>query len=174
MQHCVPQPRCMLRALPRRGVSGQRGAIHVAAASQRVVLTPTPRCKSLTKAAELTLGSFVVGSGAEAQVRVADGAVAAQHVRFDWRSGRLFVTDLESAGGTHFDGVCIRPGVAYSAADGVVLCLGDPAAAAPTEFRIQLEPLPQQAGGAEEMLAQAFLQRFRATGSEDVKKLLDG
>ena len=127
----------------------------------------------MAKAAELTLASFVVGSGSEAQVRVADPAVAAQHVRFDWRAGRLFVTDLESSGGTHFDGVCIRPGVAYSAADGVVLCLGDPAAAAPTEFRIQLEPLPQQAGGAEEMLAQAFLQRFRTSGSDDVKKLLD-
>ena len=143
-----------------------------AAASQRVVLTPTPRCKSLAKAAELSLASFVVGSGADAQVRVADAAVSAQHVRFDWRAGRLFVTDLESSGGTHFDGVCIRPGVAYSAADGVLLCLGDPAAQAPTEFRIQLEPIAQQ-GGAEEMLAQAFLQRFRATGSDHVKKMLD-
>ena len=145
----------------------------MAAASQRVVLQPTPRCKSLPKAAELTLATFVVGSGAEAQVRVADAAVAASHVRFDWRAGRLFVTDLETSGGTHFDGVCIRPGVAYSAANGVVLCLGDPAALAPTEFCIQLEPVVPQTDSADELLAQAFMQRFRASGSDDVKKLLD-
>jgi 3-(3-hydroxy-phenyl)propionate hydroxylase len=55
------------------------------------VLQPTPRCKSLVKAPELTLATFVVGSGAEAQIRVADAAVAPAHVRFDWRAGRLFI-----------------------------------------------------------------------------------
>ena len=172
MQRSLARPQCPLCSLPRRAGSCRR-ALAVSAAAQRVVLQPTPRCKSLAKAAELTQATFVVGSGAEAQVRVADAAVAAQHVRFDWRAGRLFVTDLESSGGTHFDGVCIRPGVAYSAADGVVLCLGDPAAASPTEFRIQLEPVAQQPGGADDLLAQAFLQRFRASGNDDVKRLLD-
>jgi hypothetical protein len=172
MQRCLPPAQCPLRCLRR---CGSRRALAACAAQQqqRVVLQPTPRCKSLAKAAELTLATFVVGSGAEAQVRVADAAVTALHVRFDWRAGRLFVTDLESSGGTHFDGTCIRAGVAYSAANGVVLCLGDPAAPSPTEFTIQLEPLAQQAGSADEMLAQAFLQRFRASGTDDVKKLLD-
>jgi len=193
MQRCVPQPLGVLRARPRRGAAGAQRVLAPVAAAQRVVLQPTPRCKSLATAAELTLATFVVGSGAEAQVRVKDAAVAAAHARFDWRSGRLFVTDLESGGGTFFDGVCIRPGVAYSAADGVVvraraaaeprlalsdaraaqLCLGPTDAAAPTEFVIRLDPVPTQAGSVDAMLAEAFLARFRSGGSEDVKKLLD-
>jgi hypothetical protein len=45
-----------------------------AAAAPRVVLVPTARCVSLARAVELSLPSFVVGSGADAHVRVENDA----------------------------------------------------------------------------------------------------
>ena len=124
--------------------------------------------------------------------------MAAEHARFDWRGGRLFVTDLDSASGTHFDGArCVKPssgpraakwptrrtraealtrarslraGVAYLTGDGATITFGKPAAGA-TAVVLQLQAAPLQAGGVDQMLADAFMQQFR-TGAADVRALL--
>ncbi len=63
----------------------------------------------------------------------------------------------------------LRPGVAYVAGDNAVIGLGEPAA---TEFAVQLPQASQQTLSTDALLADAFLQQFRAQGSAEVKALL--
>ena len=63
--------------------------------------------------------------------------------------------------------------MAYLAGNGAVVTFGDPTAEAATEVCVELPQAASPANGTEAMLADAFLQRFRAVGSDDVKKLLN-
>lgn len=54
-----------------------------------------------------------MGSGKAADVRIEDASVAEEHCKFEWRGGRLFITDLGSGKGTSFDDNNIMSGVAY-------------------------------------------------------------
>jgi pSer/pThr/pTyr-binding forkhead associated (FHA) protein len=112
--------------------------------------------------------SFVVGSGPGAKVKLAGPAVAAEHARFDWRGRKLFLTDLESARGTFYDGNRLMPGVAYAAGAGAVLEFGDAANSFVLEFDVQ----PQQSGSIDQALATAFLAKFEASSSAQVREAL--
>jgi pSer/pThr/pTyr-binding forkhead associated (FHA) protein len=111
--------------------------------------------------------SFVVGSGPGAKVKLAGPAVAAEHARFDWRGRKLFLTDLESARGTFYDGNRLMPGVAYAAGAGAVLEFGDAA----NSFVLEFDVLPQS-GSIDQALATAFLAKFQASESAKVREAL--
>ena len=110
----------------------------------------------------------MVGSGPSAEVKLAGPAVAAEHARFDWRGKSLFLTDLESASGTTYDGNRLMPGVAYAAGAGAVVEFGDAANSFVLEFDVQR----QQSGSVEQALAAAFLAKFQASGNSQVQQAL--
>ena len=70
----------------------------------------------------LQKASFTVGR--DADVKLPGSSISGAHARFEWRGARLFITDLESAGGTVYDGTTLMPGVAYAAGPGAIIRFG--------------------------------------------------
>jgi hypothetical protein len=87
MSAVAPPHAAAPRTLRRESLCARR-QLRCAAASggdaPRVVLAPTPRCKTLRGTRELHLLSFVVGSGADATVRVENDAAGK-------RTGQLLI-----------------------------------------------------------------------------------
>ena len=159
MVSCIAHS-CSLRA-PRHG-SGCRAS----AASPEVRLVPT---KAGGQPHRVAKPSFVVGSGPSAEVKLSGPSVAAEHARFDWRGSKLFLTDLESAAGTKYDGARLMPGVAYVTGAGAVVDFGG----APNTFVLELDVQGKQGSSSiEAALARSFLAKFQASGSAEVQQAL--
>ena len=111
----------------------------------------------------------MVGSGPSAEVKLSGPSVAAEHARFDWRGSKLFLTDLESAAGTKYDGARLMPGVAYVTGAGAVVDFGG----APNTFVLELDVQGKQGSSSiEAALARSFLAKFQASGSAEVQQAL--
>lgn len=136
----------------------------VCAAGCQCQLAPGPQCQA-KGVLDQTKDVFTVGSGAGADVVVSAPGVAAEHCRFNWRGGRLFVTDLGA--GTTFDGNPLMAEVAYLVGNGAKICLGGTPAA---EFIVtmgQVATNPMEA-----MLADAFKQKFAGSTNSEVQAAL--
>lgn len=155
----VPRPHQRTRTAPRA---------FAAAGAPEVRLVATRQAKPILRVSKQ---SFVVGSGSLADVQLCGDSVAAEHARFEWRNTRLFVTDLNSAQGTTYDGTCLVPGVAYAAGNDATIAFGsDPS----NEYRLQFDvSRSPNSGGVEQALAHAFLARFQASGTAEVKQALN-
>eukprot|EP00238_Polyblepharides_amylifera_P008182 CAMPEP_0196586504 /NCGR_PEP_ID=MMETSP1081-20130531/54529_1 /TAXON_ID=36882 /ORGANISM="Pyramimonas amylifera, Strain CCMP720" /LENGTH=143 /DNA_ID=CAMNT_0041908411 /DNA_START=308 /DNA_END=739 /DNA_ORIENTATION=- len=117
----------------------------------------------------LKQGSFVLGSSQSTDIEVIGAKIAGEHSRIDVKSGRVFITDLDTEGGTFVDENKLFPGVAYILGSGSEIRLGDGSPDA--SFTIQL-PVPP-VSMMDELLMSSFKQQFQISASNEVNKMLD-
>eukprot|EP00242_Pyramimonas_sp_CCMP2087_P013617 CAMPEP_0198198146 /NCGR_PEP_ID=MMETSP1445-20131203/1626_1 /TAXON_ID=36898 /ORGANISM="Pyramimonas sp., Strain CCMP2087" /LENGTH=192 /DNA_ID=CAMNT_0043867617 /DNA_START=209 /DNA_END=787 /DNA_ORIENTATION=+ len=119
--------------------------------------------------------SVVLGSGkgqGQADVLFEGAGVSAKHARIDRKGSTVYITDLETKGGTYIEDTRLRAGVAYLLGPGSLVRLGgSEEIGSGTEFTVSFEAAETSA--MDEMLLNAFQSKFKGSASEEMKKILD-
>ena len=150
----------------------RRGGGAAAAANTCTLRPAAGGCAGLPASGlSLTRDAFTVGCKPPADVVVTGAGISAEHARFAWRAGRLYVTHLGSAdgGATTFDSAPLTAGVAYLVGPGALIGLGSSAA-----FTVSFDGPAAAPGGVESMLLEAFKAKFAASANGDVRDALKG
>lgn len=73
---------------------------------------------------DLAGDSFHIGRAQDNDIIINDGTVSRKHLKLTIRSGKYFITDLQSFNGTFFDGEYVTPGLEVEAREGIPIVLG--------------------------------------------------